>query len=204
MPRSLGELQNMLADQVSALISSCENYDNGLHWEAMRIATTVYVIVNNGKNKGVSVLSQIGVRDKLGFVSYCRGPLPVSGNTVPQSHLTYLKFDGRGGAEYKPICYSANERTKILPFNDWWREPIFDDANGGTLSRLDLVFYLRSQDGGSHYDTELSSAIYANFKRFGLGVPIVNIDGAVAASMRTIAHELLRTLADGGLVDCTE
>jgi hypothetical protein len=68
---------------------------------------------------------------------------------------------------------------------------------------MNLVYSLRSRDGGSHYDRELPESAYLDLKtdaqggKFfdSKGSPGVVIKNAHTASMRQIAHELDRSIS---------
>jgi hypothetical protein len=100
-----------------------------------------------------------------------------------------------------------------LSFSKWWEEPIFQEiapskpgfplGDGRKLSRKNLVFHLRSQDGGGHYDTELRHEPYIGLAvRRRIGIYRDNNGAAEPigdphlASMRQIAWELEQSLKD--------
>ncbi len=107
---------------------------------------------------------------------------------------------------------------KKLQFHDWWeKELIFRAPSGVSMNRRRLVFALRNQDGGGHFDPQLTDEAYVEFSR----VPVwfenpeemtvmTNQGGKPGYSpirpfphlptMRQIAFELDRTLTLAGIV----
>jgi hypothetical protein len=62
------EVLDALNQQREALIASCKSYDEGNRWEALRLATAVYIIVHDGGRNSKSILTQLGLRGSLRFV----------------------------------------------------------------------------------------------------------------------------------------
>ncbi|MEM5500040.1 hypothetical protein WNY59_00405 [Ahrensia kielensis] len=201
-PRSRHELEQALQDQMSALSASCNGYDGGDLWEGPRIATTIYNLVNDGRSKKiVSVLTQLGLRNKISFVSYASPQ--ISGNVLSWHPLCAINMNA-STATYVPYLGDAPTKPTKIKFNKWWEEAVFENRSGQTLSRMNLVFALRSKDGGSHYDAELPISPYLELKETGggwmysengsvqSGKPIRN---AHLATIRQIAYELQLTLS---------
>jgi hypothetical protein len=216
-------LSELLAEQVSFLRSSAAAYDGGELAEAKRLATTVSTLVNsNRRGTSVALLSQIGVRDHMSFLSYAE-PLQFR---FPKVCLVIAQINSTTGGTFIPICHSPMG-TRYLPqqwvaFETWWRsEPIYevvlDDGTTGTLSRMDLVRYLRSQDGGSHIDADITEETYVRLSRIAdTGAYAFTGDGMAGmvavpgegtspipvghlAAMRHIAFELEQSLIRAGL-----
>ena len=53
--------------------------------------------------------------------------------------------------------WSSNERHR---FSDWWDQEVYETHRGLKLTRKNLVFALRTTDGGSHVDEILSDEAY--------------------------------------------
>ena len=99
--RSREEIERALEIQRQALISSAEAYDRGDTWEALRLATTVYVIVHDGGKKYRSILTELGVRGSLRFVSTAFKYAP--NNILRETHLLTTRVYSDGTAEYRPL-----------------------------------------------------------------------------------------------------
>ena len=69
MSRTRGELVSALNNQLKAIEASSAAFDEGEAWEATRLAVAVYVILYDGKGRTVSLLSQLGIKEKIPFVS---------------------------------------------------------------------------------------------------------------------------------------
>lgn len=99
-----------------------------------------------------------------------------------------------------------------MSFDEWWEtEAIFATPDGQTFSRKNLVFSMRTQDGGAHFDERWENALYRvmatatdeRVRRSGGGLNISvgatppegqPIPDAHLASMRQVAWELLTAL----------
>ncbi|MDM7928346.1 hypothetical protein [Blastomonas fulva] len=220
MPRSPEELSDLLAEQIQFLRASALAYDNGVTAEAKRLATTVSTLVNSGRN-AVALLDQIGVKEVISYLSHAT-PLD---SRFPKICLVGIVMN-KVGVSFVPYCQFpsvASREHKWISFNHWWAdEAIYEvrmgDTEIGTLNRKDLVRYLRSKDGGSHIDEEVTDQTYVQLSRvaetgiifqrteggnllgFGGapdGEPV--LDGHLAA-MRHIAYELEESIKAAGLL----
>ena len=185
---------------MAALQSSSAGYDAGNFWEAARLATIVYTLVNDGRSRTVSILSQLGLRDQLEFLTHTEQNTP--GNLIGWAPLCTIEL-AQEYCRYMPMLDRlAVERSKKVKFKTWWSEPIFENSYGQPLSRMNLVFALRSQDGGSHFDSELPQSPYLNLKNDAQGLQFIKYDGsppvpirnAHTATMRQIAFELEQSI----------
>lgn len=117
-----------------------------------------------------------------------------------------IKFsDGISKAKYIPrLDDDQRSPTKKVRFEDWWNKIVLDDKNGNILTREKLVLAVANKDGGAHVDPKLDET-YANIKRYhSLRVWFVSNKGkediaskVELASIRQIAHEVLKSLGDG-------
>lgn len=196
--RSREELVQALHDQLAALRSSCAGYDSGNLWEGPRIATVVYTLVNDGRAKSKSILTQLGVRASMSFVSYSVPQIP--GNLMAWLPLCWMMV-GHEGARYAPLLGDVAQDRRAVKFQDWWTEAVYENVAGQKLSRMNLVFALRSKDGGSHFDEELPITPYLELKENGIGYTQrgengqqVLIRNAHLATLRHIAFELEQSI----------
>lgn len=204
--RTREEIEKALEIQCRALRSSSAAYDSGEWWEALRLATAVYVIVHDAGSKYQSILKQLGVRGSLKFLSTAFQYSPH--NVLRETHLVVTRIYGDGSAEYRPKLDNRSESERLLQFYDWWESELIFRDGGFRLTRKKLVFSLRSQEGGAHFDPEIRDPNYIRFKQAQLttpfvvanGAPPVPILGAELASMRQIAWELLETMRRGNLL----
>ena len=110
---------------------------------------------------------------------------------------------GPAGAEYLPLV-AAGELPfppKLVPFADWWNEPVLKDGKSRLLSRRELVANVADTDGGAHVDPELDEAYMELSRNNSLGWVFQGDDATEPlkgrpelACMRQIAHEVLLTL----------
>ena len=219
--RSGSELDAHFRDQVCALRSSCENYDLGNRWEAMRIASAIVILCHDPqssvRSRSKSLLGQMGLKNKLRFVSTARLD---AHDWVPSLPLTFIANDEKLGKIFVPALTDSVDRP--LPFSKWYDEDIFF-IGSRNLSRKNLILTMRDHDGGAHIDERISNAEYKQLslendlrvKRkilsiddtrtvivdVGDGFPNdVNLDHyepvpfAHFASMRQLGYELLRSV----------
>lgn len=204
--RNPEEVKSALFIQCLALRASCEAYDKGEWWEALRLATSVYIIVHDGGRNSQSLLKQLGLRGRMRFISTAFQYSP--GNVLRETHLVATRIYGDGRAEYRPKLGDGPTEERAIQFSDWWdKELIFRDGSH-RLTRKRLVFVLRSQEGGAHFDPEIRDPNYLQFAKEQLTTPRVifgdtsrPILGAEIASMRQIAWELLESIKRGGIWD---
>lgn len=205
--RDADELREAFKVQKCALISSCRAYDEGQKWEALRLATTVYIFVRDGGKKNRSILTQMGMRDSMKFA------VPVSWAADPRNRVSYTPLvilelrGGGGGVNYLPRLSEFPSGRRMLRFNEWWdRDLVFrTGGNRHRLTRKKLVFALRNLDGGAHYDEEILDPNYIEMK-YGKSWMSISPDGTERpvrqlelASMRQIAWEVLNSLECAGV-----
>src|SRR5882724_5796434 len=85
----------------SALQASCEGYDKGNQWEASRLATAAYAMVSDGGKNSRSILTQLGLRSSLKFISYSYPPN--KNNMLPENPLTMVTVTAGVGASVLPV-----------------------------------------------------------------------------------------------------
>jgi hypothetical protein len=198
--RTHEELDRALDIQRRAILASSSAYDAGDWWEALRLATAVFVVVHDGGKRNKSILSQLGIRGRLRFVASGFHYSPT--NVLRETHLLSMRVYGDGTAEYRPLLGGAAWPHRVLQFTDWWeKDTIFRDGQF-SLTRKSLTFSLRNQEGGAHFDESIRDPNYLRFAKEQLttpyivahGLPPKPILGAELATMRQIAWELLKTL----------
>jgi hypothetical protein len=191
------------------LKASCAAYDAGEKWKALRLATIVFTMVHDaGSNR--SILGQLGIKHKMrwmtsAFIS------AADVRTRADRYTPLIEFERYREVrklypnlqlipEFVPVSTYWASRGKLpylreLAFEDWWESDLifFDEAHA--LNRKKLVFVLRNQEGGSHYDGR--DGRNPNFDKFqksvvmftpGLGIGVMN--NFELATMRQVAEEL--------------
>lgn len=193
--RSEDEVRDAFKEQMLAISASSKSYDEGHLWEARRLATAAYTLLHDGTGRTKSILTQLKARAKLIFYSSAR---PLDPSLLPSIALINMKTSG-GPWTFSAPLDGVREAPWLheMQFPNWYEEPIFKMLNGNVLTRKNLIFALRSQDGGSHFDGELPDNAYYYFATEN--DPRVRlVDGDVErpmpnahlASMRQIAWEI--------------
>ena len=219
--KSSQDLEIELEEQVLALRALSQSYDDGNHWEAKRLAATIYILFHDGRGRTRSLLGQLGLKDRIFLPSSkldLLGPMRVQGFTpVLQSNNRLVMMSvSVDKSEYIPILDTNPHGTAhpLMFYDDWIDETVFGETIGTNLTRNDITQTLRNQDGGSHVDSHIRNEQYQLFKDQGApGMP--HIDGAVTfgasnhdgqpvingvrATMRQIAWEVDQALIGIGL-----
>lgn len=215
--RSREELLQLLTEQRGALAASCENFDRGNQWEANRLATTVFNLVHDASKSITSLLTQLGLRSGLRFMSSGRvvdhepnerGEV-LAASTPPLVMINMSPGSTKFVARLHSTADAPEQTQSSVQFHRWWEdERIFKDWSGDkslVLNRRRLVFGLRHQDGGAHIGA-LTDPAYVRFKAgagwmggaWMNGVEVVSpqtlMTEALAETMRQVAWEVTETL----------
>jgi hypothetical protein len=209
MPRKHEEILEALAAQRHHLAMSSRAYYAGLFSEALRLATTVFIILHDG-GKNRSILTNLGIKEEITFLASnpdINGMSAIAMRATPLIVLDNMS----GGAGFVPLCTYVKKRDayegfRHLPFETWWTKDLIFIGDGRTLNRQQLVLALRNQEGGSHFDEEVRNPNYSALKEevyiFFPGNPLSKLrrDGLrkmqnmALASMRQIAEEVRLSL----------
>lgn len=161
------EFLSEMREQMSAMRASAKGYDDGQLWEAKRLATTAYILVHDSiRGRSRSLLTHLGLRGSLVFVSSISNPTRVVSGWDSRHGLMRVRMSG-GKAYFVPKLQADSEAYRDLSFNDWYEEAVFHPLNGKTISRKNLIHYLRSQDGGAHVDAIIDNWEYHEWKMRG-------------------------------------
>lgn len=199
--RTLDDLEGELTDQLQLLRRDCEQYDSGFEPAGKRIALSLRVLLHHyGQSK--SLLHQLGLRS--GQFLDTAGPLK------PDNHATEFKLVAfemsPQSVRFLPLIATGGnpENERMVPFEEWWTEPVVKDSKLALFSRKELVSQVADTDGGAHVDPDLTetymalsrqNSIGGTFQRGELTLPL---EGRFElACMRQIAHEVLSTLHSG-------
>lgn len=208
--RTTAEIEEALVEQRAFLRRSCRSYDDGNFAEARRMATAVHVILHDTEGRTRSLLTQLGLKQTLLFVSSATSMT----DTFPKLALAGVTGLPGQRAEVLPWCANSKRSPTIrhVSFGEWWGEPVFQECFykgdgkkvelGKVLTRMKLVRSLRDQDNGSHFDRSIDDRVYVNFAiartigiyktdTHGNSIPFINPH---LASMRQIAWEIEETL----------
>jgi hypothetical protein len=107
----------------------------------------------------------MSLKHKLKYLSSARR---VSDTMIPWLPLASMFADADRGVSFHfiPNLETGKDSWEWLSFSKWWEEEIFRIPSGQKLSRKNLVFAMRSQDGGAHVDEEIRDADYAILRSY--------------------------------------
>lgn len=207
------ELNQALKIQRSALAASAKAYDAGETWEALRLATSVWILVHDSGRNNRSILGALGLKKKLQFLSTA---YPCPPNNMIDWHPLVGFSIGSKGVKPQPFLENTSKPSYEVKFSSWWeKENIYLSGDKKRrLSRKNLIFNLRSRDGGAHYDPDRVDPNFSSLKS-GAGWT-VNTNGASQTiggtseqgtplrelelgTMRQIAWEVMETLDRAGI-----
>lgn len=196
--KSRAELETELTEQLLAFRASLQAYDEGYLWEAKRIASSIYILCFDGTGRTKSLLGMLGLKAAMRCISTYNEPaVPEMGwkVTIPNTPLLKLFEDGHR-VGFAP-AFDINKRPEgwdELPFSKWWEQSIFYSEAELSLSRKNLVFYVRSQDGGGHVDGHLSNMDYRIIRTVGQIGVAMGYEGQEPAPPGNIAWDIIRQI----------
>ncbi len=177
---------------------SCDSYDKGFEDEAIRLATTMRVLLHD-TGQSTSLLRHLGIKNRMYFI--CSAPRLIPTNMVSYTGLLILRSTVGEGGNYIHASSDGSPMPNFwLGFEDWWNQIVIDDKNS-IFTRRDLVLFAANQDGGGHIDDSLTSK-YMELTmnnslgwQYGEGDIIKPFDNSpIYPSIRQIVHELLFSL----------
>lgn len=143
------QFRAQLRQQLAHLQNSTALYDSGQHHEAVRIATTIRILLHDpappkrkGARRSVSLLTHLGVKQtvKLGSVAE---PGPVAPDVWA---LEVLAIPGQ-----RP---GSQDVRYFLSCDEWWQQTVHV-LGPEQKTRGDIVLFAADQDGGAHIDAEV-------------------------------------------------
>lgn len=189
--------KEQLARQINFLNRSCNEFDNGNHDEAIRMATTLRVLLHD-TNNSKSLFTHLGIKEDLNYVDtgiyrhllanalydYLEMRTPgarIASTSPAEVGLVELGVVGEGRVGwYAPLRLSrflpGTPLYKAVPkeskFKFWWETPLVEGSSGKSFSRHNLVHIMANQDGGAHVDQIGLDADYQDLIIDTLGVQI--------------------------------
>lgn len=139
-----------LRKQLGFLERSCNAYDDGVHDEAIRIATIIRILIHQTSNS-TSLLKHLNATT-INLLSTVK---KISENTIhaPMTMST-VTFSSNGAVQYPNLGNSSYKEQ--IPVSKWWDQVVI--VNGSMrLTRKKIVRSAADQDGGAHVDTNLNS-----------------------------------------------
>lgn len=199
--RTKEELIEQLRDQMAMLTELAEKFDAGVEMWAMPMSTIVRnLVVDRGKTNK-SVLTQLKMKDRLGYLDTV-GPINTESDG-PISGLFVIELNPQEAfMRHAPLFRSTHETpTRYRTFDQWWLDKVTKDYRGSLFSREDFIVHVANQDGGTHVQATLPQRYAAISREDSFGMSIEISDGRTAATgnpmlpgVRQIAYELEMTI----------
>jgi hypothetical protein len=181
-PRDADEFEKQLDRQLAFLERSSDLFDQGNYDEAVRLATTIRVLVYDSGGS-TSVLTHLGLRESLQYIDTgvyrdLLDPALLANAQKLMPDITYARAsaediglvelgDAGGG---KVGWYAPLRLRRFGPgtppdlatkdhsnFGPWWTDPLVESSSGKLFSRFDLIKIMANQDGGAHVDAGLDA-----------------------------------------------
>lgn len=165
------ELREAFDRQVRNFRRSIASFDDGHIEEAERLATSLYTLFFDGGSNAKSAAKLAGVKDNLRFPD-SRFPQPKEPYAVrigPPLCVIGLggRYWPRNHARVQESIFEDAPEYSRLPFKKWWEQVVYSTDSGRELSRKNLVFSMRTQDGGAHIDKKLKNEAYHWLSAYG-------------------------------------
>jgi hypothetical protein len=184
--------------QTNFLIRSCELFDQGHYDEAIRIATTIRVLVHDTK-QSTSLLTHLNAKS----IKLCStiGDADLSNVNLVFSTcgLYYVMILPGGKSIFKPTCHlKPQAKYKAIDVEDWVNQIIL--KNGEVATRKDIFLGAANTDGGAHVDSKPKKIYEKLAYGGGLGFTQKAVDGEIQeipienvqlVIFRQMAHEIL-------------
>ena len=160
--KSQDELIEDLLLQLQFLSDSSKNFDEGKNYEAIRMATTLRVLLRDTP-KQHSLFEQLDIRKKIYYLNTSTGYSP--NNLLTQQCLLMMRMSAQESGskgEYLPF-FGEVAQKRWSTVGSWWNEIVIADGKQNTFTRQEIILYLSDQDGGAHVDPSLDEK-YFNLK----------------------------------------
>ena len=221
--RTPEEINNSFNHQCDYLYRSCRAFDAGQENEALRLSTTLRVLLHQTP-KSNSLLNQMGKLRTLDYVdSGVRRDLftkIVNQDASPGFVYNYkpadtgLVISSFIGNEFKFIAPLVKNRFNpndpkfhcIVPtrkYSEWWEDKFIEVSNDHSFSRKDIVLALANKEGGAHLDPDIEAKFDDLFRdSMGMWGGSDNIEfqsvkpNIAYATVRQIAYEIMATFDD--------
>jgi hypothetical protein len=135
-----------LRQQLTFVQNSCDAYDRGQIEEAIRIGTSLRVILHDTRNS-ISLLTHLGSKD-IDLLSTC----PVQ--EIKANTIFFDCFSGFSAQGVKPKLGVTSSKIG-LPALDWWDQIVIGRNPDQYLTRKVIALTAANKDGGAHVDAKL-------------------------------------------------
>ena len=100
----------------------------------------------------------------MGFTDTAWKDDPDPGIATVGPPLLSIFVDDNGIRYVPPGVFPRHPQTT---YSKWAEGEVYQNISGKSLTRKNLIFYLRSQDGGAHVDDHRRDEAYYRFVKFG-------------------------------------
>lgn len=198
----MDKFKKQLARQLKFMQNSCHLFDKGDWDEAIRIATSIRVIVHD-TSSSTSILKHLEAKD-INLFTVC--PETPKGETnyvaITCFNMGVINMGVGGKYGYGPDLQDFSvDSSVVLLVDKWWNQVVWVLDLNTKLTRKDLVLGAANKDGGAHVDSVLEPK-YEQLSKEDFGTIVVRIRGKEdrrsvtdmhLVSIRTIANELLKS-----------
>lgn len=182
-------LKEHLKRQMKFIRNSCALYDAGDEDEAIRIATTIRILIHETKEPN-SLFSFLGVRSTIQLSSSLRKYDYDKGNPS--------FFDGVSNFTTSGIVPNLTTSfPQSLDVESWWEEIVLISGPQSIHTRKSITLAAANKDGGAHVEKklkpqfkELLEGIFVFAKN---GEPMVELTDHHFVALRVFANELLNS-----------
>jgi hypothetical protein len=202
----LGLLQ-AFAIQYQGILLSSSAFDAGHRGEAARIANAIFVLLGPMMRNHKSIVGQLGASETVRMFSTASRDGPHGSALIAVEAVPYAAEDaGKSGyiIYATPFGHEPLMAGRQLTLTEWWNEGVLGGVDAPhILTRLDVIRIMRDQDGGAHLDDHIKDGTYLAALLKGVGFQykpradsdkIIPVEGAIEATVRQIAYEVLYSL----------
>jgi len=179
-----------LQRQLGFLRRSAEIYDRGYHEEAVRLATTIRVMLHDTK-ASTSLLSHLGAKSSCTLLTTVSTP-PLKPGLCLFDGLTTMSLHG--------IEPNFGERGQFVSVADWWKQVVLVTRPRAWITRGLLVLGAANKDGGAHVDAcldheyqQLLDGMWTFVRRQGPFETSIQLTNHHFIAIRQLVHELLHS-----------
>lgn len=192
------DFRKHLRRQLDFLGRSAAAYDAGHADEAVRIATTIRILIHNTQSS-TSLLKHLNATT-ISLMSSCRGAVPNAFLYMGLGMQSAQIDNGVVNTLYTPL-FDGPVRN-FVPVSKWWDMIVFVLNQTTRLTRKTIVLSAANKDGGAHVDKSLTPEYEALARDGSVGFVAFESGGmrienpftqAHFGAIRQMAHELLNS-----------
>jgi hypothetical protein len=199
----MNEFKEQLKRQVKFLKNSCQAFDQGEWEEAIRIATSIRVLLHDS-TRSTSILKHLNAKN-INLFSTCVNPVENNNTSNMQCFCGFAMGIIILGPQpsYGPDLSDFSPNSSVLlPFDKWWEQIVWPLSPEYQLTRRFLILTAANKNGGAHVDEQLPEE-YKKLANETFGAITAKSKGKIyyeqnvvnmhLVSIRTIANELLKS-----------